>query len=105
MTRALRRGSRLGKYRLERRIGEGASATVWQARDQVEARRVALKVVAPSVVEEFGREAIEAEARVAVHLDHPRIATIRNADWIDGFFVLATDLARSSLDRSPSIRN
>jgi serine/threonine-protein kinase len=104
MTRALRRGSRLGKYRLERRIGEGASATVWQARDQVEGRRVALKVVAPAIVEEFGRNAIEAEARVAARLDHPRILTIRNADWIDGFFVLATDLARSSLERSPSIR-
>jgi serine/threonine-protein kinase len=94
----------LGKYRLERRIGEGASATVWQARDQIEGRRVALKVVSPAVLEEFGREAVEAEARIAAQLDHPRIAMIRNADWIEGFFVLATDLARSSLDRSGSIR-
>ena len=104
MTAALRRGSRLGKYRLERRIGEGGSATVWQARDTIEGRRVALKIVSPAVVEEFGREAIEAEARLAAQLDHPRIAAIRNADWIDGRFVLVTDLAKTSLDRSQAVR-
>ncbi len=104
MRSSLRRGTRLGKYRLERRLGEGASATVWQARDQIEGRRVALKIVSPEIVEEFGPVAIEAEARLAAQLDHPRIAMIRNADWIGGYFVLATDLARSSLDRNRSIR-
>jgi serine/threonine-protein kinase len=104
MSRSYRRGSRLGKYRLERRIGEGGSATVWKARDTIEGRWVALKIVSPAVVTEFGREAIETEARIAAQLDHPRIATIRNADWIDGTFVLVTDLARASLDRTPAIR-
>lgn len=104
MSRSYRRGSRLGKYRLERRVGEGGSATVWKARDTVEGRWVALKIVAPAVVAEFGRDAIETEARLAAQLDHPRIVTIRNADWIDGAFVLVTDLARSSLDRASGIR-
>lgn len=97
----LRRGSRLGKYRLMSKLGDGGSAAVWLARDTVEARKVALKVVLPAVVEEFGREAVEAEARVAAQLDHPGIARIRNADWIDGRFVLVSDLARSSLDQLP----
>lgn len=104
MTKVLRRGSRLGKYRLERRIGEGASATVWKARDTVEGLRVAAKVIEPDVAEQFGREAIEAEARVAAQLDHPRIVRLRNADWIDGRFVLVTDLARGSVESQRSLR-
>jgi hypothetical protein len=96
---ALRRNARLGKYRLERRIGRGAFADVWKARDTVENRVVALKVTAPELVEEWGRSAIEHEARVASHLVHPSIVTVRNADWIDGRFVIASDLAKCSLDR------
>ncbi len=40
----MRRGHRLGKYRLEKRIGRGAFAEVWKARDTVERRDVALKI-------------------------------------------------------------
>ena len=40
-----RRGSRLGKYRLIRPLGRGAFAEVWKARDLVESRDVALKMM------------------------------------------------------------
>jgi serine/threonine-protein kinase len=93
----LRKGSMLGKYRLERRLGRGSYATVWKARDTVENRHVALKIVAPQLEDEFGRAGIEREARVASRLSHPNIVTVRNADWVDGLFILATDLARTSL--------
>jgi len=102
--RPLRVGSRLGKYRLDARIGEGGSATVWRARDTVEAHDVALKIASPEGVEEFGRHAIEAEARLAARLDHPRIVRLRNADWIEGRFVIATGLAKTSLDDLPKRR-
>ena len=59
MTQNLRVGNRLGKYRLERKLGEGGSAVVWQARDTVEGRRVAIKVVLDSVIQEWGRAAVE----------------------------------------------
>lgn len=104
MSHPLRVGARLGKYRLERKLGEGGSAVVWQARDTVEGRRVAIKVVLDSVIEEWGRAAVEGEARVAAQLDHPRIAGIRNADWIGDHFVMVTDLARKSLDEYPGAR-
>jgi serine/threonine-protein kinase len=87
----------LGKYRLERRLGRGSFASVWKARDTVENRYVALKVVAPRVEEEWGRDGIEREARIAGRLSHPNVVAVRNADWIDGRFVLATDLAEKSL--------
>lgn len=95
--RLLRRGTRLGKYRLERLLGRGSASSVWRARDLVEKRRVALKIAFPEMVAEWGREAIEREAQLVSGLDHPNILAIRNADWIDGRFVLATDLAEKNL--------
>jgi len=97
MERMFRRGSQLGKYRLERRIGEGAFASVWRARDTVERRWVALKIARPAQVQVLGRRTLEQEARIASQLHHPGIVSVRNADWVDGFFVLATDLAERSL--------
>jgi serine/threonine protein kinase len=105
----IRRGTRLGKYRLERRLGEGASAEVWLGHDTVQRRKVAIKIIFPSTVETFGRAAIEHEARVAARLDHPNIVAVRNADWHGGFFLIVTDPALRSLEgygspkRSPKV--
>ena len=100
----LRRGTRLGKYRLDRRIGRGAFASVWRARDTVENRPVALKVAHPEQVREFGRDALMHEARIAARLVHPNIVTVRNADWVDGYFVLSTDVAERNLAHYPGAR-
>ena len=99
MAAVLRRGSRLGKYRLDRCIGRGGFAEVWSAIDTVENRRVALKVTHPNAVETWGRKAIEHEAQIACRLDHPAIVKVRNADWIEGRFVIASELARTHLGR------
>jgi serine/threonine protein kinase len=93
----LRRGSRVGKYRLDRKVGRGAFAEVWKARDTVENRAVALKLAYPDAVAECGRKKIEHEARIASRLEHPGVVSIRNADWIDGRFAIVTDLAVSNL--------
>jgi len=65
---SLRRNSRLGKYALEKKLGSGSFATVWQARDLVENRRIALKVAHSQVIDEWGPEAVEHEARIASRL-------------------------------------
>ncbi len=93
----LRRGSQVGKYKLERKLGAGAFATVWKARDTVEHRRVALKIALSSVIEEYGRAELEREARLWVRLSHPNIVGIRNADWVNGHFVVAAELAERNL--------
>jgi len=103
-TGSFRKGSKLGKYRLDRRLGSGSFATVWKARDTVLNRFVALKIVDPLVEEECGRIAIEREARIGARLSHANIVSVRNADWIDGRFVLATDLAERSLADYPGAR-
>lgn len=97
MTAALRAGGRLGKYRLVRRIGHGSFADVWQARDTVENQPVALKVAHADAVAEWGRAAVEQEARIASGLRHPGIVAIRNADWIAGRFVIASEIALTNL--------
>jgi serine/threonine-protein kinase len=58
---------------------------------------LALKIIHPGVVEEWGRQAIEKEARIASRLDHPNVVAVRNADWIDGRFIIASDLAVANL--------
>ena len=103
-SRWFRRGSRLGKYRLDRRLGRGAFSEVWKARDTVEHRHVALKIAAPEVVDEFGRASVEHEARIASRLVHPNIVRVYNADWVEGRFILATDLAVKNLADYPGAR-
>ena len=104
MPAVLRNKSRLGKYRLVRRIGRGAFAEVWKARDTIECHDVALKVTHPDSAEEWGRESIEQEARIASRLGHPNIVSIRNADWIDGRFVMVSELAIANLGQFPRAR-
>ena len=99
--KALRRRARLGKYVLEKRLGEGAYAQVWKARDKVEGHIVALKLVAPSAVDELGAERVVREARLTAHLEHPRVLPVLNADWLDGYFAMATRLCKHSLDEHP----
>ena len=81
-----------------RRIGRGAFAEVWRARDTIERRDVALKIAHEDSVREWGRDAIEQEARIASRLDHPNILGLRNADWLNGRFVMATELAAANLE-------
>lgn len=60
-----------GRFRIERRVGRGAQAQVFLARDQVLDRAVAIKVLSPHLVE--NPEALEgflAEARMAAKVNH-----------------------------------
>jgi len=96
---ALRKGGKLGKYQLEKRLGTGGFAEVWRAMDTVERRRVALKIAFSVAVESSARARLEHEARVLVRLRHPHIQDTRNADWIDGRFVIVSELANNNLYR------
>ena len=92
-----RSGTRLGKYKILRRIADGGFATVYRARDTVEGVDVALKVPTASsgsaaMLADFARE-----ARTAAALEHPNILPLKNADVIDGTFVLAYPLGTESL--------
>lgn len=65
------------RYELEEGIADGGMATVWRARDQVLARRVALKVLHHHLAEdEAFLERFRREALAAAGLTHPNIVAI-----------------------------
>ncbi len=67
----------LGRYRIERELGRGASGVVFLARDPELDRNVALKVLRPHVgASGKGRERFFREARVLAGLVDPGLATV-----------------------------
>lgn len=94
----LRRGSRVGKYRLDRKIGSGGFANVYAATDTLLSIKVALKIpnsnwMSDELIHEFRRE-----AKLTMGLEHPNILPIRDASFIDGQLVIVTPLATRTLD-------
>jgi serine/threonine-protein kinase len=98
VAKKIRVGSRLGKYRLDRRIGQGGFADVYAATDTLLSIKVALKIpnmrwVTEDLISEFRRE-----AKLTMSLEHPGILPIRDASFIDGNFVIVSPLASRTLD-------
>jgi eukaryotic-like serine/threonine-protein kinase len=87
----------LDRYRLRRRLGTGAFATVWEAHDERLDREVAIKILPRERVAE-GR--FEREARVAARLAHPGIVTLYEAAVDDEGAYLVSELVHgATLDR------
>jgi serine/threonine protein kinase len=66
-----------GRYRLERLVGRGGTAEVWQATDTSLDRRVALKLVTAPHDESAARAADE--ARTLAQLSHPSLVQVYDA--------------------------
>lgn len=94
----LRARQHLGKYRIEKRIGSGGFAAVYEAMDTIEGIRTALKVPHPNLVTDELLEQFKREVRLSAKLKHPNILPIKNAEFIDGYFVVAFPLGISTLD-------
>jgi urea transport system substrate-binding protein len=67
---------RLGGYRVLRKMSEGGMAFVFEAEDLELGRKVALKVLKPTISDECERKRFFQEARVAAGLHHENIVTI-----------------------------
>ncbi|MBL7215473.1 MAG: protein kinase [Phycisphaerae bacterium] len=89
---------RLGKYRLQKRLGKGGYCEVWKARDTVEGIWVALKIPSPDVAGKRDNETILREVRLVAQIRHPHIMPVKNADIIDHHAVLATELSAGTLE-------
>jgi hypothetical protein len=73
-----------GRYVLGEVLGTGGMATVWQARDEVLGREVAVKVLSPQYAADPGfLTRFDREARHAAQLSHPRLVTVFDSG-IDG---------------------
>lgn len=79
-----------GQYAIERELGRGGMGIVVLARDERLDRRVALKVLPPSLAQQPDtRERFLREARMAAQLSHPNIVPVHRADDIGGFAFFA----------------
>ncbi len=88
--KALRAKQKLGKYIIERKLAEGGFSVVYQARDMIEGIRVALKIPHAHLLTGTAMEDFRKEVRLVARLEHPHILPLKNAQFIDEFFVIVS---------------
>ena len=93
----IRSRQKLGKYRVEKRLDQGGFADVYRAYDTIEGIRVALKIPQPELLSEALLDDFRHEVRLTARLDHPHILPIKNADYVDGYFVVVYLLGDGTL--------
>lgn len=87
----------LGKYRIDKKLAEGGFAIVYQAFDTIEGLPVALKIPYPSLLTPEALEDVKREVRLTAKFDHPHVCPIKNAQVVDGLFVIASPLGQETL--------
>jgi serine/threonine-protein kinase len=71
------------RYTIERELGQGGMATVYAALDLRHRRRVAIKVMKPSVAASIGAERFLREIEIAAGLQHPHIVPVFDSGTAD----------------------
>ncbi len=92
------------RYRIERELGAGGSATVYLADDLKHGRQVALKVLRPELAAAIGAERFLREIKTTANLQHPHILALYDSGEDAGvlFYVMpyiAGETLRDRLNR------
>lgn len=87
-TGQLRAGTMVSHYCVERKLGDGGFATVYQAHDTVLERKVALKILKRR---EAWTASVLAEARAAAALSHPNVCTVFAVDDSEGIVAIVME--------------
>lgn len=86
-------GSKLGRYEIRSKIGEGGMGEVYRAFDPKINREVAIKILPPALSADKDRLArFEQEAQAAGGLNHPNILVIHHIDTHDGAPYIVSEL-------------
>jgi serine/threonine-protein kinase len=98
----------VGRYRIERELGQGGMATVYLAADLKPDRKVALTVLKPKLAAVLGAERFVVEIKTTAALQHPHILPLFDSGTADGFlFYLMPfvdgETLRSKLDRETQL--
>jgi eukaryotic-like serine/threonine-protein kinase len=109
---ALRQPRTIGRYEVERLLGQGGMGRVWLARDTVLGRRVAIKVLRddlalpPSVRDELITR-MRHEAQAAAAVSHPNIVTLHDMgeDAVVGLFLVFEYVPGPRADGPESLRD
>ncbi|MGB7348127.1 MAG: serine/threonine-protein kinase [Pirellulaceae bacterium] len=97
-TRPLRVGTRLDKYKLTGRLGEGGFATVYAATDTIENRKVALKIPDQRYIANTSTvDDLQREVRIMAKMNHPGILPLKDARFVDGHFVMVFPMGNETL--------
>ena len=89
--------SRLGKFKIVEKLGQGAMGEVFRALDPVLGREVAIKVVTGRLsTDEGARLRFQREAQSAAQLNHPNIITVYDFGEEQGTAFMAMELLEGS---------
>jgi eukaryotic-like serine/threonine-protein kinase len=93
-----------GKYRIERKLGEGGMASVYLAEDLKHERKVALKILRPELAAVLGAERFLSEIKTTANLQHPHILPLFDSGSADGYLYYVMpfidgETLREKLDR------
>jgi serine/threonine-protein kinase len=84
-----------GRYEIMERLGEGSYFQVFKARDRVQNRMAALKLLRSDLARQSAvRERLVAEGSAAANLVHPNIARVYEASRTDNSAYLAAEFVR-----------
>jgi predicted Ser/Thr protein kinase/membrane protein implicated in regulation of membrane protease activity len=94
-------GHRVGRYRLDVKLGEGGMGVVYRATDTGSGRSVALKIVRPELSgDPEWRKRFSHEARAAAKFDHPNIVRVYEVGCERGLdYICMEYLEGETLDR------
>jgi serine/threonine-protein kinase len=89
------------RYSIDREIGQGSAAVVFQAEDRKHHRLVAIKVLRPEVAAEIGVDRFVREIETVARLAHPHILPLFDSGEADGlpYFVMPFVPGESLRDR------
>ena len=90
------KGTMVGRYQLEARLGAGAMGVVWSARDPELERHVAIKLVHPALHSDESASRFRREARAMAKLSHRSVITVHDTGVVDGQLFLAMELVRGT---------
>ncbi len=91
--RPLGPGMRLGRYSIVEQLGAGGMGVVYRARDEKLERAVAIKMLAPGLLNgEEARRHFRREALALAKLNHPRIAAVYDVGEQDGLDYIVMEL-------------
>jgi pimeloyl-ACP methyl ester carboxylesterase len=85
-------GQRLGRYRINSRIGAGGMGEVYRAHDDSLGRDVAIKILRAASSDPAARARFEREARALASLSHPNIVAIYELATAQGLVYAVTEL-------------
>jgi serine/threonine protein kinase len=91
-------GGKVGKYKLRKRIGDGAFGVVYKAYDEIEGQYVALKIHERSDNVDHILQYFRKEIQLLAKVDHPNVLKLKNADVFDGRLFIVSELGKGSLD-------